>query len=229
MKAILSKLTPPYASSRPKTDSLLRDLVLRTNGATLDIGSGERVLSAQTVRLDIMPHPTLSVCGDACRLPFADGVFDLAVCSHVLEHVPCPAHAVAEAQRVVRPGGLIFWEVPFLYPFHTGTPQDRHDYTRWTAEGLKQLFSEWELSDFGASVGCGTALRLMAAEVLALPFLTARHSGIYYWVRNALSWLLLPISWLDGFIERRTGDAWTRAAGGFWLLARKPLGGKTEV
>ena len=42
-------------------------------------------------------------------MPFADGVFDYAMCSHVLEHVPDPAAVVAELTRVGRAGYI---EVP---------------------------------------------------------------------------------------------------------------------
>ena len=46
---------------------------------------------------------------DAAALPFADGAFDYAICSHVLEHVPDPAAVVAELTRVARAGYI---EVP---------------------------------------------------------------------------------------------------------------------
>lgn len=46
---------------------------------------------------------------DAAAMPFADGVFDYVVCSHVLEHVPDPAGVVAEITRVGKAGYI---EVP---------------------------------------------------------------------------------------------------------------------
>jgi SAM-dependent methyltransferase len=46
---------------------------------------------------------------DAADMPFADGVFDYVVCSHVLEHVPDPAAVIAEITRVGRAGYI---EVP---------------------------------------------------------------------------------------------------------------------
>jgi len=49
---------------------------------------------------------------DARRLPFPDGVFDAAYCYHVLEHVPGPAAAVAEARRVLKPGAVAFFGTP---------------------------------------------------------------------------------------------------------------------
>lgn len=45
--------------------------------------------------------------GDARRLPFADACFDLVIAAFVLSHVPDPVRVLAEAGRVVRPGGAV--------------------------------------------------------------------------------------------------------------------------
>ena len=51
-------------------------------------------------------------------LPMAAGVFDKAILSEVLEHVPDDEAALREVSRVVRPGGLIAITVPNAnYPF----------------------------------------------------------------------------------------------------------------
>jgi SAM-dependent methyltransferase len=49
---------------------------------------------------------------DARRLPFRDGMFGALYCYHVLEHVPGPDAAVAEARRVLAPAGLAFFGTP---------------------------------------------------------------------------------------------------------------------
>lgn len=43
------------------------------------------------------------VQGDAHKLPFGDGSFDLVYCRYLLEHVADPARVLAEMRRVVRP------------------------------------------------------------------------------------------------------------------------------
>jgi SAM-dependent methyltransferase len=48
----------------------------------------------------------------AAALPFAAGSFDVVVCSEVLEHLFEPHLAVAEAFRVLRPGGRMIVTVP---------------------------------------------------------------------------------------------------------------------
>ena len=45
--------------------------------------------------------------GDARALPFADGVFDLVTTRYSFHHMPQPALALAEMQRVCQPGGRI--------------------------------------------------------------------------------------------------------------------------
>ena len=45
--------------------------------------------------------------GDARRLPFADGLFDVVVCVTVLSHVPRGEAAIPELVRVLRPGGRL--------------------------------------------------------------------------------------------------------------------------
>ena len=52
---------------------------------------------------------------DLAALPFADGSFDVVVCSHVLEHVPDDRAALAELHRVTRSGGLAFIQAPVNY------------------------------------------------------------------------------------------------------------------
>jgi SAM-dependent methyltransferase len=47
------------------------------------------------------------VRGDAHRLDFPDGTFDLAYARYLLEHVSGPAAVVSEMRRVTRPGGRV--------------------------------------------------------------------------------------------------------------------------
>ena len=52
------------------------------------------------------------VCGDACRLPFADGAFDAVTLFDVLEHIADDGVATREALRVTRPGGWLLVSTP---------------------------------------------------------------------------------------------------------------------
>lgn len=52
------------------------------------------------------------VAGDGCQLPFSDESFEVVILCDVLEHVKDPIQVLAEATRVLRPGGLIYTSVP---------------------------------------------------------------------------------------------------------------------
>jgi 2-polyprenyl-6-hydroxyphenyl methylase/3-demethylubiquinone-9 3-methyltransferase len=99
-----------------------------TRARVLDIGCGAGFLTNALARdghevtgLDASPaslavasahDETLSVRyvgGDALSLPFADDSFDVVCAMDFLEHVEDPARVVAEAARVLAPGGLFFF------------------------------------------------------------------------------------------------------------------------
>ena len=46
---------------------------------------------------------------DAKRLPYRDGTFAAAISNSIVHHVPRPREVLAEAWRIVAPGGLIFF------------------------------------------------------------------------------------------------------------------------
>lgn len=52
------------------------------------------------------------VAGDACRLAFADGCFDVVLSSECIEHTNDPQAALAEMCRVLKPGGVLVVTVP---------------------------------------------------------------------------------------------------------------------
>lgn len=60
------------------------------------------------------------VQGDLQALPFASESFDILLFNEVLEHVPSDEAALAEAHRVLKPGGLLVVFSPNrLYPFES--------------------------------------------------------------------------------------------------------------
>lgn len=66
-------------------------------------------------QVDSSKHFGLTVA-NALRLPFGDHSFDKVVCSEVLEHIPDYQAALAEINRVLRPGGILAISVPRYWP-----------------------------------------------------------------------------------------------------------------
>jgi SAM-dependent methyltransferase len=62
------------------------------------------------------PAAAGAVQADAYHLPVADGAFDVVIAAEILEHIPDDATAMAEAVRVLRPGGRLAVTVPRWWP-----------------------------------------------------------------------------------------------------------------
>lgn len=97
-------------------------VAVREGSLLLDLACGGGLLAPHLagkghrhVGLDLSPtalplaraHGVLPVRGDVMRLPFRDEVADVVVAGEVLEHVADPPALVAEACRVLRPGGTL--------------------------------------------------------------------------------------------------------------------------
>jgi SAM-dependent methyltransferase len=85
-------------------------------GAEGGLGAGRVVLEVPAEgavgRLDV-PVSIFNIEKDP--FPFDDDAFDVVLCMEVLEHLAySPSHMLAEAHRVLRPGGLFFLTVPNL-------------------------------------------------------------------------------------------------------------------
>lgn len=52
-------------------------------------------------------------CEDLTRLTFADNSFDILISQDVLEHVPDPLQAFIETSRVLKPGGVHIFTIPY--------------------------------------------------------------------------------------------------------------------
>jgi ubiquinone/menaquinone biosynthesis C-methylase UbiE len=59
------------------------------------------------------------VAGDASRLPFRDGMFDLVTANMVVEHLADPVSQFREIARVLRPGGRFVFHTPNAHGYDT--------------------------------------------------------------------------------------------------------------
>ena len=86
-------------------------------------------------------------------LPITSGAYDHVLLINVLEHVYEYRQLLAEAYRVVRPGGTVTVVVPFLFPIHP----DPHDFWRFSGETLRREcerlgFSDIQIESLGSGV-----------------------------------------------------------------------------
>lgn len=140
------------------------DAAARRRPRILVIGGGTRgdglaALYAEPavdlIAFDIYFSPAVQFVGDGHAIPLADGSVDGVVIQAVLQHMLEPTVVVSEIHRVLRSGGIVYADSPFLQQVCEGP----YDFTRFTDSGHRYLFRSFECVDSGCVAGAGTALR----------------------------------------------------------------------
>ena len=131
-------------ANTPDSQNMYDEFVLSAideneNGLVLDCGAGFRkIYYPNVVNYEIVDYDTTDVIGLGEELPFINDTFDAVISISVLEHVRDPLKCASELARVLKPGGKIICNVPFLGPYH-GYP---HHYFNMTGQGLRTLFED---------------------------------------------------------------------------------------
>ena len=159
---------------------------------------------------------SVDVFGDAMQLPLKSNSVDLFFSSSVIEHLPAPERAVSELFRTIKPGGLVYAEIPFIGAYHMAP----NDYQRYTISGIESLFNRhgFDMVKKGICSGPINALLLLVqhAVVEAIPI-----GPIQYIFRLILTWLLHPFKYLDYIFNRFKWGEYL--ACNFYYLGTKPL------
>lgn len=186
-----------------------RPRILVVGGGT--IGSGAEALyeyeGIQLVSVDVYASANTDLVCDGHQLPFDAGSFDAVWIQAVLEHVLEPKLVVSEIVRVLKPGGLVYADTPFMQPVH----ERAYDFTRFSMSGHRWLFRDFEEIDSGAVGGAGTtlqaAIRYFARSIFGSEKLATAVSLAFFWLR-----------FLDGMGPRRAN---LDAASGTYFFGTK--------
>lgn len=166
------------------------------HGTFLDVGCGVMPYRALLLKqpskittyvgLDILEdrYAPPDMYWNAKSMPMRNETVDSAMATEVLEHCPYPDKVLEEVHRVLKPGGLFFFTIPFLWPLHD-VPYDEYRYTPFA---LKRLFSEAGFSSVELF-----ALGGWNASLAQLIGLWVRRSPMSSNKRKVLSTLAVPI------------------------------------
>jgi glycosyltransferase involved in cell wall biosynthesis/LmbE family N-acetylglucosaminyl deacetylase len=215
----------------------LEEVLAVGNGRCVDLGCGDgrhRSLveskGYEWLGLDRAKSNILTLQSDGSSLPFQSGSVAAVVAWQVFEYLECPEDAIAEAARVLEPGGVFCGSVSFLEPLHGRT------YFNLSPLILEKLLARHGLADVEITPGLnGFALMLWTwlrrsgvpfADRLAIPAafaLLAPLSAVMFFI----SWLALRLGLGGGHLMRwLSRTAPLEFAGHLLFAARKK--GRTE-
>jgi len=168
-----------------------RPRVLIVGGGSKGEGTAELYAdpAPRLVSFDIYASDFTQFVADAHRIPLADGSVDAMWIQAVLEHVLDPWRVVGEIHRVLRPGGIVYAETPFLQAVHEGA----YDFTRFTESGHRWLFRQFDEIDSGVVLGPAAQL-LGSVEHVTRGITRSVAAGVT--VKLALFWLRYFDRWI---------------------------------
>ena len=209
-------------------DKYLATLAGRYMGGRLvDIGCGTKPYS-RLLKPNIKEHvgvdhvgsfhnkDNVDLFGTAYAIPAPDASFDSALCTAVLEHLEEPEQALRECYRILKPGGVAIYSVPFIWHLH----EEPRDFYRFSKYGLDYLFKKagFEVVEIKALSGFWvTFSQLLVYNLYRL------NRGPLRWLRiiDGLGLALQGMAYLLDHLDRTEQWTWM-----YMVVAKKPISEK---
>lgn len=150
----------------PRTAILaaFREVIPSFSGQVLDLGCGfmpYRRLVESNSNVDKYTGVDLAgsaiygsvrpdITWDGSKIPLDDGSMDCVIATEFLEHHSEPQLVLGEIHRVLKPSGLLFATVPFIWNLHE-IPHDEYRYTPYSIDRLLNSagFSDVKVTGLG--------------------------------------------------------------------------------
>lgn len=220
---IPSTLRGQFSSGNSLWRSLMNERVQRltVESPLLDLGAGQvgrhgyhglipDFATTDVCSLDMVLDKRPTIVADIEHgIPYADDVFGTCLAFNLFEHLYDIQGLLKHIWRVLRPGGFLFFAVPFLFRVHA----DPYDYFRYTGQSLHRALED---AGFGESTiePCGAGA------------LTAGLSQVDFLIPNAFRSVALRTTMsLDRLVTRRSGGLYRNARDypiGYFGSAGKP-------
>jgi SAM-dependent methyltransferase len=156
-------LKPSFYVIRRSLLKAVSELKPMVKGKVVDLGCGvmpyKEYLSNPEIEsyigIDLEPtiyHNSITpdLYWDGLIIPLEDSSCDFVIATEFLEHYFDTEHIIKEIKRVLKPGGILFFTVPAIWPVHE-SPYDYHRFTPYSLiEYFKTTeFSSWEIRPLG--------------------------------------------------------------------------------
>lgn len=215
LRGALQRRVPSEIACFPSIDVDLEEFRPLLRGRVLNAGAGTRKVShlidGELINQDLTwpgdDRTDIQIYSPLHVIPVADDYFDAILCIAVLEHVENPEEVMAELFRVLKPGGHLILEVPFLQPEHK-VPTD---FQRYTRDGLELLVKRHGFR-LVRTKGLFTVYHTLYWQMHI--WLHTKRSPMYMLARHTLLPLLLRRA-------RRSTTYNERLATGYQILAAK--------
>ena len=149
-------------------------------GARLNLGSGERP-KPDFINVDNIRFPGTTVVADLEEpLPFKSGVVEYIYLSHVLEHLKDRMVFLAEANRVLEPGGIVEIIVPHKSS-SLAHHLDHYTYYAWATFTQFVFHEGFVVRAIGRFEVLQNRLRLLGGRDTPLDWLINRFPKYYEW------------------------------------------------
>lgn len=196
---IIDKIGLTKKITRPRSEAFLRRYA--SSGLTLDIGCGNdsyRSIFPNMKTLEINPRGKVDYKANAEDMPeVPSDRFDVVLLSGVAEHMENPKAALDEIYRILKPGGLLIFNVPFIYPLHDYPG----DYWRFTDQGVRKILYRFEIQEMEAQ---STTMETFAILFQRVGFQCDTVGGRFmkvFWF--LLAKLFLCLDWM---LKKQYGD-----------------------
>ncbi len=139
-----------FESANAEFGPFVNEVEANQSKSYLDLGCGLRKrVHENCLYLEVYPSITADIIVEpTCLYPIATNSLDGIGCFAVLEHTLKPWVVIQEMHRMLKPGGKVFIDWPFLQPVH-GFPSHYFNATRM---GLSSLFGVGFEIDFCATL-----------------------------------------------------------------------------
>ncbi|MFT6072099.1 MAG: putative SAM-dependent methyltransferase [Alphaproteobacteria bacterium] len=168
-----------------------------------DLGAGGRRIAPHVQTVDMIDGENTDIVSDINKLPFDPETADLVIATGVLEHVECGDTFINEISRILKVGGHIYIEIPFMQQYH----DDPIDSRRYTQAGLARYLEQkgFDVVESGFHIGPSVTIATLNAYYAGLLF---EGDTIFHKIISNLAFFLVsligyPLKFLDMYLKHK--------------------------